>query len=399
MNMPAGSAQHADLLAQGLASPDPPAEHARQAQSLAEGAAGVALLHIERAHIGAGSWKTARLWVKAATRQEISAADSTGLYAGAPAIAFVLHAAGADGIERYAAALGGLDAHVAALAHRRVGHALARMARGDRPAFAEYDLLHGLTGIGAHLLQHAPGSDALGRILAYLARLTEPVRADSESLPGWWTFHDPNLRVTSGGHANLGMAHGIGGQLALLAQARRRGVTVEGHADAIERICAFLDCWRQDGTTGHWWPPWLTRADLRAGRPAETGRAGRAGATAPPVSPAPSNSPLSLPATSAAATWPRTPWPDACPIQPSSARSPTPACATAGPGCTRPRSARPATRSPRASACTCHSSPPGSASTPTPNEARDCSRAAQVSRSHCTPPLRQHHRSRDGTHA
>ncbi len=79
---------------------------------------------------------------------------------------------------------------MSALAHRRIDLARQRIDRGQRPAFAEYDLLHGLTGIGAHLLARAPGDDALGRILAYLVRLTEPLRIDGQTLPGWWTAHD-----------------------------------------------------------------------------------------------------------------------------------------------------------------------------------------------------------------
>ncbi|MGH3835706.1 MAG: hypothetical protein ACRDSF_08365, partial [Pseudonocardiaceae bacterium] len=79
------------------------------------------------AHAGLGTWATAHAWVRAATRCEISAADNAGLYIDAPAISFVLHAAGADEIPRYAAALTTLDAHVANLAHRRVDAALARI--------------------------------------------------------------------------------------------------------------------------------------------------------------------------------------------------------------------------------------------------------------------------------
>lgn len=138
-----------------------------QAQSLAQGAAGVALLHIERAHAGLGSWSAAHTWIQAATRSEVSAADQAGLFVGAPAIAFILHAAGS----RYDRYLPSIDAAVASLAHRRVDAALARIHRREPAAFAEYDLLHGLTGIGRLLLRHAPGDDALGRILTYLVRL------------------------------------------------------------------------------------------------------------------------------------------------------------------------------------------------------------------------------------
>jgi len=68
-----------------------------------------------------------------------------------------------------------------------------------------------------------------------------------------------------GGHADLGMAHGISGPLALLALAMRNGITVSGHADAIGRICQWLDSWRQDGPAGPWWPERVTSAETQAG--------------------------------------------------------------------------------------------------------------------------------------
>jgi hypothetical protein len=238
-----------------------------QAQSLAQGAAGVALLHIERAHAGLGSWSAAHTWIQAATRSEVSAADQAGLFVGAPAIAFILHAAGS----RYDHYLPSIDAAVASLAHRRVDAATARIHRREPVAFAEYDLLHGLTGIGRLLLRHAPGNDALGRILTYLVRLTEPITIAGTTLPGWWTSHDPDRLIpTPGGHANNGLAHGITGPLALLSSAHRAGVTVNSQIDAIQTICGHLDTWRQDRETGPWWPQWITRDDVCCGRPSYT---------------------------------------------------------------------------------------------------------------------------------
>lgn len=247
-----------------------------RAQSLAQGAAGVALLHIERALSGAAPWSRAHASITAATANDVSAADQACLFLGAPAVSFVLHAAAADGTGRYAAARATLDANVSALTHRRVDRSLDRIARRQVPVFAEYDLLHGLTGIGAHLLQHCPTSDALGRVLAYLVRLTEPHQTDDRTLPGWWVSHDPHGRhapAFRAGHANFGIAHGIAGPLALLAQALRRGIVVDGHTDAIETICGFLDVWRQDADTGPWWPQWITRAELRANQTTQTGPA------------------------------------------------------------------------------------------------------------------------------
>jgi hypothetical protein len=236
-------------------------------QSLAKGAAGVALLHVERALAGSGTWRQARAWIRLATCGEITAADNAGLYVGAPAISFLLHMANADSVLRFTDDLNDLDAEVADLTHRRVDAALARLDRAEPPNFAEYDLFHGLTGIGRLLLEHDPGNDALGHILTYLVRLTQPRQGADKMLPGWWVDHDPDpLLPTPGGHANLGIAHGITGPLALLATALRHGVAIDGQVEAIGEICMYLDTWQQDGETGPWWPQWITLNELRSGR-------------------------------------------------------------------------------------------------------------------------------------
>lgn len=242
-------------------------------RSLAHGAVGIALLHIERAHTVAGSWRTAQAWMTAAANAGYSDALTSGLYLDVPALGFALHTADSDGGDRYRQARATVDLRITALAHRRVDAAHARINRGELTAFAEYDLLHGLTGIGAHLLRHRPGSDALGRILTYLVRLTRPVTTGGHVLPGWWVHHSPDIDQPGGvgGHANLGIAHGITGPLALLALAARRSITVNHHIDAITTITDWLDRWQQHSNTGTWWPQWITRNDLHTGHPAQRG--------------------------------------------------------------------------------------------------------------------------------
>jgi hypothetical protein len=241
---------------------------------LADGAAGIALLHIERAHARLGEWAAAHAWLTEAAQVDILATANAGLYLGAPAVAFVLHTAVTDGSGRYRRALSALDRSVSALVHRRIDQAHARIARDELPKLAEFDVISGLAGIGAHLLRHAPGDDALERILIYLVRLSEPIRSSGETLPGWWTDHGPHATTSPdypGGHGNLSMAHGISGPLALLALARRQGIAVDGHLGAIDRICAWLDAWRQEQDAGPWWPQWITRDEQRRGRVIQPG--------------------------------------------------------------------------------------------------------------------------------
>ncbi|MFC5956809.1 lanthionine synthetase C family protein [Streptomyces pratens] len=268
----------AETIAHALASPaPPPPDQPWRRQSLSDGPVGTALLHIERAHTGHGTWPQAHTWIKAAALRPVSASDTNGLFLGAPAVAFTLSCATAPDSARYQQALTGVDEHVIALAHRRVDAATHRARRGERPTFHEYDVFYGLTGIGAYLLRRHPGSSALERVLAYLVTLASPVHADRIGrVPGWWVGHDPSLTHAPefpGGHANLGVAHGIAGPLLLMARALRHGVAVDGQAEAIHTTLAWLDQWRQDGSAGPWWPQHLTLNELRAGRPTQSGPA------------------------------------------------------------------------------------------------------------------------------
>ncbi|MGW1056984.1 lanthionine synthetase C family protein [Micromonospora rubida] len=242
-------------------------------QSLATGAVGPAILAIERALNGTGNWTTAHHGVTRVTSSPIDAGSHTGLYHGAPAVFLMLNAATSDGRDRYAAARQSLAHHVRRLARRRLTAAEARLQRRQSGTFAEYDIFQGLVGIGALLLRHLPDTDELGDLLTYVTRLTQPRVHDEQRRPGWWVDHDPDPTLpTPGGHANLGMAHGAAGLLSLLALADRAGHQVNGQTEAIERLSVWFDRWRQDDAAqGPWWPQWLTRDQLRTGRPTQVG--------------------------------------------------------------------------------------------------------------------------------
>ncbi|MEW1794730.1 lanthionine synthetase C family protein [Streptomyces niveus] len=271
MNLRDSARAAADTIAERLASPqDVRGLHHRQGwwpQSLAHGAAGVALLHIERARTDQGSWQRAHDWLACAAAEPAVGGPDSHLYYGAPALAFALRSA-ADRPGRYARALDTLDRYVTTAIQNRLADGHARMDRGETPALAEFDAIRGLSGMGGLLLHRDVHTDLLREIVAYLVRLTEPVKHDGELLPGWWSHLAPSGTSSPEypeGHANNGVAHGIGGPLAVLSLAARRGVTVDGHLDAITRILAWLDHWQQDGPAGPWWPYWITRAQLRSG--------------------------------------------------------------------------------------------------------------------------------------
>jgi lantibiotic biosynthesis protein len=234
-------------------------------QSLAAGATGIALLHIELARLGVASWNVAHDWVSAAVRHPVTAhPDACGLFRGVPAVAFVLQAAAQPA---YANALARLDDHIASVTRYRLELAHQRIDCSQTPELREFDLINGLTGLGVYLL-HRGRDDLLQEVLAYLVRLTGPLKVEEGVLPGWWCGRGPGNQPDGywlGGHANLGMAHGIAGPLALLATTMRRGIGVLGQPEAIDRICQWLDRWRGGTDTRPWWPETISRAEWRAG--------------------------------------------------------------------------------------------------------------------------------------
>lgn len=240
-------------------------------QSLSKGAPGIALLHALHAHSDHRS-EVVHRWLRHATGSDgLSVGPGAGLWFGAPALAFAI---AMTSPERYPDALATLDAAVTTLTETRLAAARTRIRDARRPRLAEFDVVRGMSGLGAYLLRRDPAAPLLREVLAYLVTLTRPLRAARDAAgpgaPGWWSSDPPPGRSTdSGGHANLGMAHGIAGPLVLLALAVRAGVTVPGQAEAIDQIIDWLDAWRQNTSAAPWWPEQLTVADLRAGRPAQ----------------------------------------------------------------------------------------------------------------------------------
>ncbi len=207
-----------------------------------------------------GDWTKAHPTAKAMTSQPITADPaSANLYRGAPAVAYTLHTAGH---RAYARALTELNAETVAIVAHRLRAAHRRMDKGLPPRLREYDLISGLTGLGAYLL-HRDVDQALGAVLRYLVRLlTEPLAVNGHQVPGWWAATGPNGTPDTGefahGHANVGLAHGVAGPLALLALARRAGHTVTGQDDALAAGITHLTTWAQPlkgGGTG--WPECL----------------------------------------------------------------------------------------------------------------------------------------------
>ncbi|MFF5335395.1 lanthionine synthetase C family protein [Streptomyces sp. NPDC013181] len=241
----------------------------RARQHLAYGPPGIALLHIELAANGLGPWRRAHDWLSATSRQPLTSGPDSHPFYGLPAFAHALACAADQLPSSYQRALDVVDQRIALDAGRRLDAAHRRLDAGRLPQLAEFDAIRGITGYGAYLLRRDPGGSTMRAVLDYCVRLTEPIAHHGEPLPGWWTETGPSGsldRRFPGGHANTGMAHGIGGVLALLALAARSGHITGGHHTALRTILAWLDRWarRTDGQPS--WPYWVTRSELRSER-------------------------------------------------------------------------------------------------------------------------------------
>ncbi|MDI3409448.1 lanthionine synthetase C family protein [Streptomyces cavernicola] len=239
---------------------------------LGSGIAGTALYDAVLARHG-DMWEAAHTSVKALASQPVDTHPVTAnLYQGLPAVAYVLQTAGHNG---YASTLDALDRKIDILVEQRLEAAYARMASQRPPRMREFDLISGLTGVGAYLL-HRRRADTLTNVATYLARLlTEPVIVDGQPVPGWWAHDSPSGRYDDGwplGHANFGIAHGVAGPIALLALCARSGIVqLPELQEALAEGCAVLSRWARPldgGGTG--WPETLDlQAFLRGPRSGE----------------------------------------------------------------------------------------------------------------------------------
>lgn len=226
---------------------------------------------------GSGRWEAAHRAARAmATQAPTGHHDSAGLFFGAPAVAFALRTAGHPA---YRSALARLDEALTMLVAERLVAAERRMDSGRPARMREYDLISGLTGLGAYFLRSQSSPESLHGVLRYLVRLLQrPVTVDGQEVPGWWTADGPASRPDEdwpSGHGNFGMAHGVAGPVALLALASRAGHTVPGQLEALEAACRLLEEWAQPWPGGAAWPEtvtvdgWLRGPSrrFRAGRP------------------------------------------------------------------------------------------------------------------------------------
>jgi hypothetical protein len=188
------------------------------------------------------------------------------LFAGLAGLAFAARSLSRDGT-RYRRLLDALNQELCS----RVLEPAGALASRHGLAVSEFDLITGLSGVGAYLLVQGgvpPGDVALNAVLEGMVALTE---ADG-GIPHWYTpshllSDEAMLGHYPQGNLNCGLAHGVPGPLALMALALEAGFAVGGLREAVGRTADWLVGHRTADRFGPNWPTVVPVAPDGAARP------------------------------------------------------------------------------------------------------------------------------------
>ncbi|TMQ71768.1 MAG: hypothetical protein E6K80_04580, partial [Candidatus Eisenbacteria bacterium] len=222
-----------DVLARALAHPrrawapesTPPERRAALDASLADGAAGQALLLAHLARLGLDSPTVADV-ERSLDRARAAAARlpmTPALFGGFTGIAWAIeHARGRPGEPSAGDPLHDID------------EVLTRALEAE--ALRHFDLVSGITGVGVYALERLPRPSARECLVRVIARL----EARAEPVARGRLWRTPAASMTRGhGPFDLGVAHGAAGPIALLAAAHAWGIEARVLLD--DAIRALLD--------------------------------------------------------------------------------------------------------------------------------------------------------------
>jgi lantibiotic biosynthesis protein len=222
-----------------------------QDPSLANGQAGLALLYtwlartrrVPRADVLA--WQYLDRAVEAVSTQTM---DAT-LYGGFPGVAWAAELA--DHL---------LDPN-AEDRNEAVDDALLRLLSRANLWPAPHDLVVAVTGLGVYALQRLPRASAIECLHLVLERLCEHAQRDEHGIY-WWTppagiLHPESRKEYPSGRADLGVAHGAAGALALLGGVCGAGVEPETARPLLEGAVSWLLAHSVATDAGPTFPLWL----------------------------------------------------------------------------------------------------------------------------------------------
>jgi class I lanthipeptide synthase len=126
---------------------------------------------------------------------------------------------------------------------------------------APHDLVVGVTGLGVYALQRCPRPVAIECLHRAVERLHERAQQDQHGLY-WWTppeglLHPESRRAYPSGRADLGVAHGVAGAIALLGGICGVGVEEETARSLLEGAVSWLLAQSVATEVGPTFPVWL----------------------------------------------------------------------------------------------------------------------------------------------
>lgn len=225
--------------------------------SLAQGDAGLALMcgYADSCFPDDG-WDIAahRYLHTAATAVQEVAWPPAALFEGLSGLAFAAESL-SRGNTRYQRLIHVIDA---AVLPRTVQLAVELSTQQGGLPVGVFDLISGLTGIGARLLARREDGAAADGLHAVLTGLVSMAR-EVDGLPRWHTpshlMGDETMaRQYPHGVLNCGLAHGVPGPMALMALALEEGVEIPGLSETVWHLAQWLVAHRLETATGVSWP-------------------------------------------------------------------------------------------------------------------------------------------------
>ena len=226
-----------------------------QPYGVAQGFAGLALLAGAMDECFPGeSWDAvAHAHLERAARGAAESHVPAGIFSGLSGLAFATERLSRNGT-RYRRLAESLDAELLPQVHELA----AAVPAGEPTSVAYFDVISGLSGVGASLLLRTRAPRCGAALRAVLERLVQLCAHDERGLPRWWTpgehLHPLSRADCPHGNLNCGLAHGIPGPLALMSLALLHGVRVRGLEEAVARTAAWLGAHRADDAWGVNWP-------------------------------------------------------------------------------------------------------------------------------------------------
>lgn len=235
--------------------------------SLAQGNAGLCLLwaYLDTSFPGEGWDRVGKDHLEVAARgAEQTPWAGTGLASGIVGLAFAAWQLSRGGA-RYQRLLASLDPVIA----RDTIQIAMRIRESNGIGVGEFDIISGLSGIGAYLLARYPTPAATAALGHTVDALTALVGGD-ELPPRWHTpvhllFDEETRKSYPYGNLNCGLAHGVPGMLAFLSLFRLADVRLpEVSLEDVDcRIVAMADWLAANRCDDHWGVNWPAAVHLQ----------------------------------------------------------------------------------------------------------------------------------------